>query len=121
MKKDKAFYLSLGMDEKTAEYFANGRRKIVSVAPNDDYTLTLSFDNGEQRIYDVKPLLNKGSVFEVIANPEAFKRVYLDDSGCVAWDKDPNVDSKEVWDNKLDLCPDSCYINSVSITKEKTA
>ncbi len=41
-----------------------------------------------------------------------FRRVYIDDCGCVAWDKDPTVDSNVVWNNKIDLCPDSCYLDS---------
>ena len=36
-------------DKKTAEYFASGRRKIIGVVSNDDYTLILTFDNGETR------------------------------------------------------------------------
>ena len=27
----------------------------------------------------------------------------------------PNVDSNEVWENKVDLCPDSCYMDSVPV------
>ena len=53
MKKDINYYLSMGMDQKTAEYFVSGRKKIVAVTPNDDFTLTLTFDNGEKRIYDI--------------------------------------------------------------------
>ena len=55
------YYLSKGFDEKTAIYFANGRKQIVSVVPNDDFTLTIGFDNGEKRLYDVRPLLKKGT------------------------------------------------------------
>lgn len=40
-----------------------------------------------------------------------FKRVHIDDYGCIAWDKGPAVDSDIVWNNKIDLCPDSCYFN----------
>lgn len=98
-----------------AEYFSAGRRKIISVVPNDDFTLTLFFDNGEKRLYDVAPLLKKGTVFETFATIENFRRVYLDDEHCVAWDIDPNVDSNVVWNNKVDLCPDGCYVDSVPI------
>lgn len=31
------------------------------------------------------------------------------------WDVDPAVDSSKVWSNKVDLCPDSCYIDSIPI------
>lgn len=107
------YYRSKGFDEETAKYFASGRKKIVGVVPNDDFTLTLSFDNGEKRLYDVRPLLEKGTVFEPFIKLENFRRVYVDDMHCVAWDIDPNVDSNKVWSNKVDLCSDSCYIDSV--------
>lgn len=29
----------------------------MGVEPNADFTLTLSFDNGERRVLDVKPML----------------------------------------------------------------
>lgn len=48
-------YCEKGFDRKTAEYFASGRKTIVSVSPNDDFTLSIQFDNGEQRLYDVRP------------------------------------------------------------------
>lgn len=115
------YYLSKGLDRSTAEYFANGRRQIVSVVPHDDFSLTLCFDNGETKRYDVVPLLEKGTVFETFANIEHFRRVYLDENHCVAWDIDPSVDSRAVWNNKVDLCPDECYLHSVTIGGETRA
>ncbi len=109
------YYLSKGFDRKTAEYFAGGRKKIISVIVNNDFTLTIGFDNGESRLYDARPLLKKGTVFEPFADIENFRRVYVDDTHCIAWDIDPNVDSNKVWSNKVDICPDGCYIDSVPI------
>lgn len=109
------YYLSKGFDEKAALYFASGRKRIVSVIPNDDFTLIIGFENGEKRLYDVRPLLKKGTVFETFTNIENFKRVYIDEQHSIAWDIDPSVDSNKVWSNKVDLCPDSCYIDSKPI------
>ena len=106
------YYISKGFSRQAAEYFAGGRRRIVKVTPNDDFTLSIVFDNGECRIYNVAPLLQKGTVFETFADINNFRRVYLDDQGCIAWDIDPNVDSNKVWNNKVDLCPDTCYMDS---------
>ena len=44
-----------------------------------------------------------------------FQRVYLDEYGAVSWDIDPSVDSRKVWNNKIDLCPDFSYIDSVPL------
>lgn len=82
---------------------------------NDDFSLRLCFDNGEVRLLDCEPLLEVGTVFAPFRELSNFKRVYLDEFNCVSWDIDPNVDSNEVWSNKVDLCPDSCYIQSVPI------
>lgn len=115
MSKSVEYYLSKGLERKMAEYFASGRKKIVSVVPNDDYTLMLGFDNGEKRLYNVAPLLKEGTVFEPFINVENFRRVYIDDDNCVAWDIDPEVDSNIVWNNKVDLCPDGCYVDSIPV------
>ena len=44
------------MEQRVKEYFDSGRKKLVSVTANNDYTLLLEYDNGEKRLYDVKPL-----------------------------------------------------------------
>lgn len=116
MGKSVDYYLSRGCDQKMAEYFAAGRRRITGVVPNDNYTLTLTFDNGEKRLYNAAPLLQAGTVFAPFRELENFRRVYLDESNCVSWDIDPMVDSSVVWSNKVDLCPDSCYADSVPLS-----
>ena len=115
MGKTVEYYLSKGLDMKMAEYFASGRKKITAVVPNDNFTLTLSFDNGEKRIFDVAPLLKKGTVFETFLNLEDFKRVYIDDTNCVAWDINPEIDSQIVWNNKVDISSDSCYVDIITV------
>ena len=112
MKRTVEYYRAKGFDEKTAEYFASGRKRIVAVSPNDDFTLTISFDNGEKRIYDVSPFLRKGTVFEPFADIENFRRVYVDNQDSIAWDIDPSIDSEKIWGNKVDICPDACYVDS---------
>lgn len=116
MRNTVDYYLSKGFAPKMAEYLSAGRRRITSVVPNDNYTLTLTFDNGEVRLYDVLPLMSSGSVFAPLHNLNDFRRVYLDEDNSIAWDIDPTVDSSVVWSNKLDLCPDSCYVDSTPLT-----
>lgn len=112
MKRPENYYLSKGFDKKAAEYYANGRRQIKDVVANNNFTLTISFDNGEKRIYDMRPLVKKGTVFEPLANIENFGRAYVDENHTIAWDLNPDIDSSKVFSNKIDLCPDSCYIDS---------
>jgi len=114
-EKNADYYLTRGFSPEMAAYFASGRRTIVDVVANDNFTLTLTFDNGERRIFDAAPLLKPGTVFAPFAKLENFRRVYLDEDHSVAWDIDPAVDSRVIWNNKVDLCPDSCYVDSVPI------
>ena len=48
--------------------------RIKSVQPNPDYTLILVFDNGEQKVFDVKPYLDKG-IFKELKNLNVFNTV----------------------------------------------
>lgn len=109
------FYLSKGYDRKAAEYFAAGRKRLTAVEANPDFTLTLTYNSTERRLYDMRPVLESGGVFAAIRKWEDFSRVYVDDTHSVAWDIDPTVDSSTVWSNLIDLCPDSCYIDSTPI------
>lgn len=113
MGKSVEYYLSKGYDRKMADYFASGRKRITKVVPRNDFTLVLSFDNGETRLYDAGPLLQAVTVFAPFREWDNFRRVYLDEGHSVCWDIDPNIDSNDVWNNKVDLCPDSCYVDSV--------
>lgn len=114
MPKSVEFYLSKGFDSKMAAYFATGRKKILSVVPNEDFTLTITFENAEKRIFDTKPYIQRNTVFGQLSDFEIFKRVYIDDSNNVCWDKNPEIDSEIEWNNKIDLSGDVCYVESGS-------
>ncbi len=113
----KEYYLSKGFDDAAAAYFAGGRRRIMHVEANDDFTLTLTFDNSEKRLLDAKEFLVKDSAFEPVRDLACFKRVYLDENSAVSWDVDPLIDSRKVWLNKLDLSPDCCYLDSQPLSR----
>lgn len=51
------------------------RPTVVNVIPENDYKLNLRFDNGETRLFDVKPYI-KGSWFGELKNPSYFKTVH---------------------------------------------
>ena len=113
--KNIEYYLSKGFDQRTAAYFAAGRRTIVGVTAGSDFTVLMQFDNGEKRTLDMKSSIRPGTIFAFLADPSNFARVYLDENKCVSWDIDPNVDSTKVWSNKVDLSPDTCYLDSVPV------
>lgn len=112
MAKKAEDYLAMGFDRRTAEYFAAGRKKVMSVQAESGHTLLLEFDNGERRRFDMKPIIRDGTVFSFLSDPANFIRAYIDDTGSVCWDIDPAVDSNKVWSNKVDLSSDTCYLDS---------
>ena len=68
---------------------------VTKVVPNEDFTLTLAFDSGEEGILDMKPYLGFG-VFRKIADYEHFKHVHV------------SFDTIE-WDCGVDLDPEFAY------------
>lgn len=107
------YYLSKGFDEKTARYFAEGRRFAVSVRALPKKLIAVTFDNGEIRSFDATPLIKDGTVFAFLKDEDAFSRVYVDENHSIAWDKDPNVDSNVEWSNKVDISSDTCYLDGI--------
>ena len=75
---------------------------IKAVVPNNDYTLTLTFENGEKRLFDMKPYLDFGPVFRELKNRSLFR------SARVAF-------RSVEWANNADLDPEMLYPNSVKI------
>jgi len=74
-------------------------RTVRAVEAADEYRLLLSFDNGERRMFDVKPLLSVGR-FRELASPAVFRKVKV------------SFDTIE-WENGLDLDPEYLYRGSV--------
>lgn len=109
--------ISLYWDDYTPPHFhaSYGRKNIINVIPKEKFTLLLTFDNREQRVYDARPLIRKNTVFEPFMEIEAFRRVYIDELGAICWDIDPTVDSREVWNNKVDISADCCYVYGLPV------
>lgn len=80
-------------------------RKIVGVEPLDDYKLIIEFDNGEKKLKDMKPYLEKG-VFSKLKDKDFFKEVKIS-FGTISWDND------------IDMCADSLYESSTNIEQSK--
>ncbi len=72
--------------------------RVVEVHPNKDFTLTLTFVNGEIRRFDVKPYLGKG-IFRELQDLGMFNTVR------------PVLGSVQ-WQGGQDFCPDTLYMDS---------
>jgi len=93
------------------EYLTNELRTILKIDSTDNYQLLLTFDNGEIRLYDMSSQLF--GVLEILKDINKFKEVFIDSSGNIAWHKDKNIDSDIVWHNKIDICKDAAYLDSI--------
>jgi hypothetical protein len=98
------------LNKTVQEYFKNGRRKVISVVPTDNYLLKLEFDNGEKRVFDMKDKLT--GVFEVLKDKKKFNSVFINNTGDVSWDIDKSINSNENRNNRIEICKDALYLNS---------
>ncbi len=71
---------------------------VTEVEPLEDYQLFLTFENGEKRIFDMKPYLDKG-IFQELKDRQRFRTVRV------------SFDSIE-WDNQADVDPETLYEKS---------
>lgn len=74
------------------------RPKAIDVKPLEDYQLLVTFDNGEVKIFDVKPYLSH-KIFESLKDVNIFNTVKI---GGLSIE----------WSNGVDICPDELYNNS---------
>ncbi|MCL2063251.1 MAG: DUF2442 domain-containing protein [Candidatus Cloacimonetes bacterium] len=77
------------------------RPKAINVTTQPDYCLLVTFNNGEKRIFDVKPYLDF-KPFAELKNLTIFNTVK------------PSGLSIE-WIHGQDICPDELYFNSVPV------
>ena len=74
----------------------------VKVAICDQYLLIITFDNGECKLFDVKPYI-QGSWYGQLEDMSYFKMAKPDGFTVV-------------WPDGQDICPDELYENSVTYT-----
>jgi len=78
---------------------------VKSVRPQENYCLLLTFENGEKRIFDLKPYLDKG-VFARLQNVALFKTARV-------------VSGSVEWHGEIDLSYDTLYLSSVPLKTSK--
>lgn len=84
--------------------------KVVNVTPLSNYRILVEFENGEKRVGDIKPLLERGGIFTDLKNIGIFNSVYIE-YGAVTW-KDANG-------NEIDICSDKLYMDSVPYSERR--
>ena len=74
---------------------------VIDVIANDDYTLTITFENGEVKLFNMKPYLDKG-IFVELKNLKYFKTAMV-------------LNRTVSWNDRQDICPDTLYEDSIEI------
>lgn len=77
---------------------------VTDVKPLNDYLLCLTFKNGEQKIFDMKPYL-RIAIFQELKDEKIFKSAKV------------SFDTVE-WENKADIDPETLYHESLVYIKE---
>jgi len=77
--------------------------KIQTVHPLPDFTLLVHFQNGEQRQYNVRPLLDKWEPFQALTTTAGlFEQVKVDIGGYGI-----------SWNDEIDLACNELYLNGI--------
>ena len=79
--------------------------KPITVKALYDYSIFVCFSDGVQGVINLKHLAHKG-VFREWDNNNLFAKVHLDEYGAI------------VWNEQIDLCPDSIYLKLKGLTFE---
>lgn len=91
---------------------------VKHVVPNEDYMLSIDFDNGESGTLDMKPFLDFG-VFRRLKDRAAFKRVRVA-FDTVEWDSGIDLDPEFVYDKcQLLSAPQGAAGDALSRTPER--
>jgi hypothetical protein len=73
--------------------------RIRSVKPRQGKTLLVTFDNGDQKVYDCTPLL-EGKAFRPLEDDSIFRCAHADPHGYgVVWNDDIDLSESEIWLN----------------------
>lgn len=74
--------------------------KVTEVKPLNDYKLHLIFENGEEKIFNMKPYMF--GVFARLEDPEYFKRVRVR-WGAITWPHDQDLSYGMLYKNSRSL------------------
>ncbi len=79
--------------------------KIVSVKPVENFVLRVSFQNGIEKLYDIRTLYPVFSQFEVFETDEdLFCKVQVDVGGYgISWNDDLDLAAEDIWEYGIEV------------------
>jgi len=81
--------------------------KIENIRTTDNYELIITYEENQVRLFDVKPLLEKG-LFKELKDIELFKQIKI-------------VFDTVEWSNGIDIDPDDLFFDSIEIKNKNIA
>lgn len=81
--------------------------RVTHLTPQTDHRLLLDFDNGETRVFDLTPWLDKG-VFRMLRDSPEFAQARV-------------VDGSVEWPGEIDLSYDTLYARSALVKQTTSA
>jgi hypothetical protein len=89
---------------------ASRHNRIKDFKLHDGFRISATFQNGENKTYSLKPLLNR-NIFSVFAtNPAFFKNATLNHGGLAI-----------TWSDEVDIASDEIYYNGVEVEAQHNA
>jgi hypothetical protein len=76
---------------------------VVAVKPIDNYRLILTFEDNEQKVFDMTPYLNKG-IFKRLKNKILFRQVKV-------------VYNTIEWPGEIDIDPETLYEDGIPVSE----
>lgn len=78
--------------------------RVKNVLPIEDYKIYITFENGEEKLFDVSPYLETG-IFQELKDLKMFHTVK------------PVLGSVQ-WENGQDFCPDTLYLEGKPVEEK---
>lgn len=79
---------------------------ILEVKPLENYCIYLKFENGEEKVYDVKREINTIKFYDKLKDKTYFKNV-------------KTMGDTVVWKNGEDIAPENLYYESITLDEYK--
>lgn len=79
---------------------------IIEVKPLENYYIYLKFENGEEKVYNVKKEIDSIKFYKKLKNKEYFKNVQA-------------IGDTIVWKNGEDIAPENLYYRSITLDEYK--
>ena len=77
--------------------------KLVDVTAKPNYVLLLRYENGEQKIFDVKPYLDFG-VFRELRDESVFHSVHIS-FDTITWSNGADIEPEELYEESVPADP----------------